>query len=69
VDVYKVSRGCPVTKALIDSGVIRNHILLTVVKRMGLLYRRKEHLYLLVTILGDLIAYGNSIINLKTGPI
>jgi len=36
---------------------------------MGLLHRRKEHLYLLVTILGDLIAYGDSIINLKTGPI
>jgi len=36
---------------------------------MGLLYRRKEHLYLLVTILGDLIAYGDSIINLKIGPI
>jgi len=36
---------------------------------MGLLYRRKEYLYLLVTILGDPIAYKNSIINLKTGPI
>jgi len=36
---------------------------------MGLLYRKKEHLYLLVTILGDLIAYRDGIINLKTGPI
>jgi len=36
---------------------------------MGLLYRRKEHLYLLVIILGDPIAYGDGIINLKTGPI
>jgi len=36
---------------------------------MGLLHRRKEHLYLLVTILGDPIAYKDSIINLKTGPI
>jgi len=36
---------------------------------MGLPYRRKEYLYLLVIILGDLIAYGDSIINLKTGPI
>jgi len=36
---------------------------------MGLLYRRKEYLYLLVTILGDLIAYRDSIINLKIGPI
>jgi len=36
---------------------------------MGLLYREKEHSYPLVTILGDLIAYGGGIINLKTGPI
>jgi len=36
---------------------------------MGLLYRRKEYLYLLVIILGDLIAYRDGIINLKTGPI
>jgi len=36
---------------------------------MGLLYRRKEHLYLLVTILEDLIAYRDGIINLKIGPI
>jgi len=36
---------------------------------MGLLYRKKEHLYLLVTILGDLIAYRGGIINLKIGPI
>jgi len=36
---------------------------------MGLLYRRKEYLYLLVTILRDLIAYKDGIINLKTGPI
>jgi len=36
---------------------------------MGLLYRKKEYPYLLVTILGDLIAYRGGIINLKTGPI
>jgi len=36
---------------------------------MGLPHRRKEHPYLLVTILGDLIAYENGIINLKIGPI
>ena len=52
-----------------DSKAIRNYILLIVVYRMGLLYRQKEHLYLLITILGDLIAYGGGIINLKTGPI
>ena len=37
-------------------------MLLTVVKRMGLLYRDKENLYPLVTILGDPILYGDSII-------
>ena len=36
---------------------------------MGLLYRQKEHLYPLITILGDQIAYKGGIINLKTGPI
>jgi len=36
---------------------------------MGLLYRKKEYFYLLVIILGDLIAYGGGIINLKMGPI
>ena len=36
---------------------------------MGLPYRQKEHLYLLITILGDQIAYRGGIINLKTGPI
>ena len=52
-----------------DSRAIRNYILLIAVKRMGLLYRKKEYLYLLITILGDLIAYKGGIINLKTGPI
>jgi len=36
---------------------------------MGLLYRQKEHLYLLITILGDPIAYKGGVINLKTGPV
>jgi hypothetical protein len=36
---------------------------------MGLLYRQKQDLYLLVTILGDLIAYGGGIIYLEIGPI
>jgi len=48
---------------------MRNYILLVAVKRMGLLLRRKEHLYLLVIILGDPIAYKDGIINLKIGPI
>ena len=45
-----------------DSGVIKNYILLTIVKRIGLPYRDKENLYLLITILGDLILYRDSII-------
>ena len=45
-----------------DSKVIRNYILLKVIKRIELLYKDKENLYLLVTILGDLILYRDSII-------
>ena len=52
-----------------DSKAIRNHILLIVVKRIRLPYRQKEHLYLLIIILEDLIAYRGGIINLKIGPI
>jgi hypothetical protein len=48
---------------------MRNYILLKVVKRIGLLYRQKWDLYLLVTILGDLIAYRGGIIYLKIGLI
>ena len=36
---------------------------------MGIPYRQREHLYPLITILGDLIAYKGGIINLKTGLI
>ena len=50
---------------LVDSGVIRNYISLIVVKGIGLLYRQKEYLYPLITILGNLIAYKEGIINLK----
>ena len=52
-----------------DSGVIRNYILLTAVKRIGLPHRDKEDLYLLVTILGDLIIYGDGIIRMETGLV
>ena len=52
-----------------DSGVIRNYILLAMVKLIGLPYRQKERLYLLITILEDLIAYKGGIINLKIGLI
>ena len=52
-----------------DSRVTRNHIIPKTVKRLGILYRKKEHLYLLVIILGESVLYKNSIINLKTEPI
>jgi hypothetical protein len=39
------------------------------VERIGLPHRQKRDLYLLVTILGDPIAYRGGIIHLKTGPI
>ena len=38
-------------------------------EQLGILYRKKEYLYPLVIILGELILYKNSIINLKIGPI
>src|SRR6266568_3606490 len=52
-----------------DSRAIRNYILLITVKRMELLYRDKENLYPLVTILGDLILYRDGIIWMETGLI
>ena len=52
-----------------DSRVIKNYILLAIIKRIGLPYRQKECLYLLIIILGDLIAYREGIINLKIGLI
>ena len=52
-----------------DSRVTRNYILLLAVKRIGLLYKDKENLYLLVTILGDLILYRDSIIEIEIGLI
>ena len=45
---------------------MRNYILLAIVKQIELPHRQKERLYLLITILGDLIAYKGGIINLKT---
>jgi len=56
-------------KALIDSGVTRNYMSPVAIKRMGLPYRQKKNPYLLVTISGDLILYGNGIIYLKTGLV
>jgi len=53
----------------VDSRAIRNHILLIVVKRIRLLYKDKENLYLLVTILGDPILYRDSVIQIETGLV
>ena len=47
----------------------RNHIILKVVKQLGILYKEKKKPYLLVTILGEPVLYKNNIINLKTEPI
>ena len=44
-------------------------MLLVAVKRIGLPYRDKENLYLLVTISGDLIIYRDRIIQMETGPV
>ena len=52
-----------------DSKVIKNYILLLIIKRIGLLYRDKENLYLLVTISRDLIMYRDGIIWIETGPV
>ena len=49
-----------------DSGAIRNYILLVTAERLGILCKPKENLYLLVTILGDLISYKNGVIYIKT---
>ena len=44
-------------------------MLLTAVKRMGILYRQKGVPYLLIMILGDPITYRDKIIWLKTEPL
>ena len=50
---------------IVDSKVTKNHIVLEVVKQLGIPYREKEKLYLLVTILRELVLYKDGIINLK----
>ena len=54
---------------IVDSGVIRNYIVLKVVERLGILYKEKEKPYSLVTILGEPVLYKDGIINLETGLI
>ena len=52
-----------------DSKVTRNYITPKTVERLEILYKKKKYLYLLVIILGELVLYKNSIINLEIGPI
>ena len=54
---------------MVNSGVIRNYIAPQTAERLGILYREKEYLYLLVIILGELVLYKDSIINLEIRPI
>ena len=54
---------------MVDSKAIKNHIILKVVERLGILYREKEKPYLLVIISGEPVLYKDGIINLETGPI
>ena len=49
-----------------DSGVIKNYILLVTAEKLKIFYKPKENLYLLVTILGNLISYKNRVIYIKT---
>ena len=51
---------------MVDSGAIKNYIVLKVVKQLEIPYREKEKPYLLVTISGELVLYKDGIINLKT---
>jgi len=53
----------------VDSGAIKNYMLLKAIKRLGLSYRQKRDLYPLVTILEDLILYKDGMIYLKIGLV
>ena len=52
-----------------DSKATRNHIAPQIAEQLGILYREKEYLYPLVTILGEPVLYKDSIINLEIRPI
>ena len=54
---------------IVDSRAIKNHIILKVVERLGILYKEKKKPYSLVIILGEPVLYRDGIINLKTGLI
>ena len=52
-----------------DSGATRNYITPQTAERLGILYKKKEYLYPLVMILGELVLYKDGIINLEIKPI
>ena len=62
----KVKQQAKQFNTIVDSKIIRNYIALKVVKQLRILYKEKKKPYLLVTILGELILYKDSIINLET---
>ena len=51
---------------IVDSRVIKNYIILKIVKQLRILYKEKKKPYLLVTISGEPVLYKDSIINLET---
>ena len=52
-----------------DSRITRNYITPETVEQLEMPYRQKEHLYPLVTILGELVLYRDRVITLKTGSV
>ena len=48
---------------------MRNYILLITVKRLGIPCKLKKNLYLLITILENLISYKNGVIHIKIKPL
>ena len=51
---------------IVDNKAIKNYIALKIVEQLEILYKKKKKLYSLVTILGELVLYRDSIINLET---
>ena len=52
-----------------DNKIIKNYILPITAERLKILYKLKENLYPLVTILGDPISYKNRVIYIKMEPL
>ena len=54
---------------MVDNKTMKNHILLEMIKWLGLLHRQKKDLYPLTTISGNPIIYKDGIIYFKIGLI